>query len=135
MKTVDLYNNGYLLETYSKVQNVDGRGVAIGSDPVFVLVMEDKKLTIDQGLDFIIITEEMEQDEVEKIKDESKVKHLNIVYGNDTLFMETEVYKYTRLANNDSLSFIDYNNNTLVKLLFVNKRAKDNVHISFVSEK
>lgn len=135
MKTVELYNDGYLLETYNKVESISGKGVSIGSDPIFVLVMEDKNITIDQGLDFIIVSEDMEEDEIEAIKKENTPKYLNLIYGNDTLFMERKIYKYSRSAHNDSLSFIDYDNDQLIKILFVSKRSKDNLHISLITEK
>lgn len=135
MKTIELYNDGYLIETYEHIKEVKGKGLNIGSAPIFVLESDDKTITIDQGLDFIIISEELDQDEIEKLIEDIPLKYLNMFYGNDTIFMQREIYKYSKSTHNDTISFIDYENNQLKKVVLVSKRAKESLHISLVSEK
>ena len=72
---------------------------------------------------------------IEKLIEDVPLKYLNMFYGNDTIFMQREIYKYSKSTHNDTISFIDYENNQLKKVVLVSKRAKESLHISLVSEK
>ena len=136
MKKIKVFNKGKIVGNYNNIHTLQGRGILNSSEPMFILISDAEKITLDQGVEILLVYTHVENDVFNDLKEKSEKNSLIYLLtldistsGSDYLFNNEKIFGYS--SHHDKVSFYLYNDSKYkVDIIFTTKESRESVHIA-----